>query len=256
MSEDRIRFEPRSPLARGLRYRAEFRAPGAAPLISYFGLRADPTPPSTTVLPGFPSAEVLPENPRKFYVQFWAPMNRGRTEEQVRVRAAVGRVIELPFPELAEEGWNPAMMRLPLRIDPGRIKRGVKPRVDVGPVFEAGKTYSRTSGEAGRDAEDRPRRTGFEKRFRVGPADRSGPDPARGTFTAPTAGTCAPLVVAFGEPLDHPLASRMIRVMRADGTELDGEVKPGARVATGSWCPGRSRTSRATTGQGVRRGWG
>ena len=183
-------------------------------------------------------------------------MNRGSTGEQVHVRAAVGRVIELPFPELAEEGWNPAMMRLPLRIDPGRIKRGVKPRVDVGPVFEAGKTYSRTSGEAGCDAEDRPRRTGFEKRFRVGPADRSGPDPARGTFTAPTAGARAPLVVAFSEPLDHPLASRMIRVMRADGTELDGEVKLGARVATGPWGPGRSRTSRATTGQGVRRGWG
>jgi hypothetical protein len=119
-------------------------------------------------------------------------MNRGRTEEQVHVRAAVGRVIELPFLELAEEGWNPAMMRLTIPIDPGRIKRGVKPLVDVGPVFEAGKTYSRTSGEAGRDAEDRPRRTGFEKRFRVGPADRSGPDPARGTFTAPTAGARAP----------------------------------------------------------------
>lgn len=109
MSEDRIRFEPRSPLARGGRDRAEFGAPGAAPQILYFGLRADPTPPSTTVLPGFPSAEVLPENQLNFYVQFWAPMNRGGMDEQVHVCAAVGRVIELPFPELAEEGWSPAM---------------------------------------------------------------------------------------------------------------------------------------------------
>lgn len=222
----------------------------------------------TTVLSGFPSAEVLPENQLNFYVQFWAPMNRGGMDEQVHVRAEVGRVIELPFPELAEEGWNPAMTRLTLRIDPGGIKRDVKPLVDVGPVFEAGKTYSLTIGEAGRDAEDRPRRTGFEKRFRVDPADRSGRDPARGTFTAPTAGTCAPLVVAFGEPLDHPLAPRMIRVMRADGTELDGEVKLGAREETGSFVPARARgwpPARGAhdergprgeqRGQGVRRGW-
>ena len=32
--------------------------------------------------------------------------------------------IELPFLEIDEELWDPAMMRLTLFIDPGRIKRG------------------------------------------------------------------------------------------------------------------------------------
>jgi hypothetical protein len=79
VSGDRIRFEPRFPLARGGRDRAEFRAPGAAPLISYFALSADPKPASTTVLHVLPAADVLPENARKFHVQFSAPMSRGRT---------------------------------------------------------------------------------------------------------------------------------------------------------------------------------
>ena len=238
-SGGRLRFELPFPVTRGVRYRAEYRAPGAAPLVSYFALPIDRTPASTTVLHVFPSADVLPENQLKFYVQFSAPMSRGRTYEQVHVRDAAGRVIELPFLELEEELWDPAMTRLTLLIDPGRIKRGVKPLVDIGPVFEAGKTYSLTVGEACRDAEDRPLRAGFAKKFRIGPADRIGPDPARWMINAPPADTRAPLVVAFGEPLDHALAMRMIGVKQPDGTELVGEVTLGAREETWSFVPAR-----------------
>ena len=103
----------------------------------------------------------------------------------MHLRDASVRLIERSFLELAEEWWRPAMTRLTLLLDPGRNKRGVKSFVDIGPVFEAGRTYSRTIGEAGRNAEDRPLGTGFVKSFRVGSADRIGPDSARGTRTAP-----------------------------------------------------------------------
>ena len=233
----RLRFELPFPVTRGVRYRAEYRAPGNAVRVSYFALPSDTTPPSTIVLNVFPSADVLPENQLKFYVQFSAPMSRGRAYEHVRIRDAAGRVIELPFLELEEELWDPTMTRLTLLIDPGRIKRGVKPLVDVGPVFEAGKAYALTIGEACRDAEDRPLRVGFEKKFQVGPADRTGPDPTRWKITAPSAGERAPLVVAFGKSLDHALATRMIRVVQSDGTELDGEVTLGPREETWRFVP-------------------
>jgi hypothetical protein len=240
VSGNRIRFEPRFPLTRGVRYRAEYRVAGAAPMISYFALPADTTLPSTTVLNVFPSADVLPENQLKFYVQFSAPMSRGRTYEHVHIRDAAGRVIELPFLELEEELWDPTMTRLTLLIDPGRIKRGVKPLVDIGPVFEVGRIYSLTIGGACRDAEDRPLRTVFEKKFRIGPADRIGLDPARWKIIAPSAGTRAPLAVAFDESLDHALALRMIRVVQADGAELDGEVTLGPREETWRFVPDRA----------------
>ena len=107
--------------------------------------------------------------------------------EQVHVRDAAGRVIELPLLELGEELWHPAMTRLTHLTDSGRTGRGLKPLIDIGPVFEAGKAYSLALGEACRDAEDRPLRAGFEKSFRIGPADCLGPDLARRTLTAPTA---------------------------------------------------------------------
>ena len=228
VSGDRLRFEPQFPLVRGVRYRAEFRATGATPLVSFFELAADTTASATTVLHVFPSAATLPENQLKFYVHFSAPMSRGRTFGQIELRDATGRAIELPFLELDKELWDPAMTRLTLLIDPGRIKRGVKPLEDIGPVFEAGKKYSLTIGSECRDAEGRPLRVGFEKKFLVGPADRTPPDPARWKITAPAAGTRAPLVVAFGEPMDHALALRMIGVVLPTGAALDGEIALGA----------------------------
>ena len=237
VSGDRLHFEPRFPLVRGVRYRAEFRAAGAAPLVSFFELPADTTAPATTVLQVFPSAATLPENQLKFYVHFSAPMSRGLTSAHIKLRDATGRAIELPFLELDEELWDPTMTRLTLLIDPGRIKRGVKPLEDIGPVFEAGKRYSLAVGAECRDAEGRPLRAAFEKKFLAVAADRTPPDPARWKIAVPAAGTRAPLVVAFGEPMDHALASRMLRIISPTGAALDGEVTLGAEEREWRFAP-------------------
>ena len=189
----RLLFEPQFPLVHGVRYRAEYRPPGGAPVRSYFELPVARGGRPTEVVHIFPSADTLPENQLKFYVQFSAPMSRGGTYEHVHVRDAAGTVIDLPFLELEEELWDPAMTRLTLLIDPGRIKRGVKPLEDIGPVFEAGQTYSLTIEAACRDGAGQPLRRKFEKTFRIGPADRTPPDPQRWRIDAPKAGTRNPI---------------------------------------------------------------
>lgn len=226
ISDGRLRFEPTFSLERGLRYRAELRPPGSDPVVSFFELPADTSPPTTIVMQVFPGADVLPENQLKFYIQFSAPMSRGGTYEHIHIRNNAGAVIELPFLELDEELWDPPMTRLTLLIDPGRIKRGVKPLEDIGPVFEVGKNFALTIDAACVDAAGKPLRAPFEKRFRVGPADRSPPDPARWKITAPAAGSRDALVVEFDEPMDHALALRLIGVAAkaAVGAMLDGDV--------------------------------
>ena len=231
MLDGRLRFEPRFPLASGVRYRAEFRpallpggVAGAPPVVSHFQLPRPSMEPTTSVARIFPTGAVLPENQLKFYVQFSAPMSRGDIYRHIHLRDATGRASELPFLELDEELWDPGLTRITLLIDPGRIKRGVKPLADLGPLFEEGKTYSLTINAAWPDAEGRPLRADFRKEFRVGPADRTPPDPARWTVQAPPAGTRDPLTVRFDEPMDHALASRLLAVADADGAALDGEV--------------------------------
>ncbi len=246
----KLRFEPRSPLVHGVAYRAEFwpaRLPGplgissqllgqmqgSAPqgsgaVYSFFELPRDKNAPVTMVVRIFPSSDMLPENQSKFHVHFSGSMSRGGIQEHVQLRESSGKVVELPFRELDEEMWDPEMTRLTLLIDPGRNERGVKPLDDIGPVFEEGKTYTLSIKPSWRDAAGRPLRAGFEKTFRVGPADRTPPDPARWQVQyVPPAGAQGPLVVRFDEPLDRTLALRLIGVTRVNGTKLvpmDGDV--------------------------------
>ena len=161
LESDRLRFEPQFPWTQGVRYRAEYRPPGGAVVVSFFELPEVKPATPTEVVQVFPSAALLPENQLKFYVQFSAPMSRGGVYEHVHIRDAQGRVIDLPFLELDEELWDPAMTRLTLLIDPGRIKRGVKPLEDIGPVFEAGNSYSLTLDSKCRDAAGHPLRSAY-----------------------------------------------------------------------------------------------
>ena len=249
-----LRFEPRFPLAHGVRYRAEYRPQHGEPLISFFERPAAKLGVPTEVVQVFPSSAVLPENQLKFYVQFSAPMSRGGTYEHVHIRDAEGSVIDLPFLELDEELWDLPMTRLTLLIDPGRIKRGVKPLEDIGPVFESGKNYSLTLETQCRDATGQPLRQTFEKKFRIGPADRTPPDPQRWTIDVPKSGTREPLIVKFDEPMDQALALRLIRVvtgtpekpLRGD-TMLAREEQEWRFTPDAEWVPGRHRLRVATT---------
>jgi hypothetical protein len=232
-----VRFEPQFPLERGVRYRAEFRSGPGAAIVSLFELPKPKASPSTVVLQISPSADVLPENQLKFYVQFSAPMRRGEAYAHVRLHDAADRPIELPFLELDEELWDPAMTRLTLLIDPGRIKRGVKPLQDVGPVFEEGKSYTLAVAAEWRDAAGQPLRESFEKKFRIGPADRVPPDPRRWKLRPVQAETHEPLVVDFDEPMDRALALRLITVTDAASRPLAGETTLGVRELRWSFVP-------------------
>lgn len=255
VTEGSLRFTPSFPLVAGVRYRAEYRPAGAKPLVSTFEVLPPDATPTTSVVQVYPSGDVLPENQLKFYVEFSAPMSRGGTYEHVQLREESGAVVELPFLELDEELWDPAMTRLTLLIDPGRIKRGVKPLEDIGPVFEAGKRYRLTFARACRDAAGRPLRAEFVKTFRIGEADRQPPDPRRWRVASPAAGTREPLRVEFDEPMDQALALRLIGVavgaekgarLAGDATLMEQE-RTWRFVPAKPWSAGAHRLTVATT---------
>jgi len=178
---------------------------------------------STTVITQvFPSAGELPENLLKFYIHFSAPMSRGNIYEHIHLRDEDGKLVELPFLEIDEELWNPEMTRLTLFIDPGRIKRGVKPLEEIGPALEKGKSYTLEIDAAWLDNDGLPLRETFRKSFSVSAPDREPPAPARWKIKSPKAGTRDPLAVVFSKPMDQALALRVIRVANAAGRSVDG----------------------------------
>jgi hypothetical protein len=229
---DSLRFEPQFPLEPGLAYRATFQ-PGHAPggkksserPISAVLQRPVLKPEATTVVAQiYPSASIVPENLLKFYVHFSASMSGGHIYEHIHLLNDAGKPVELPFLEIDEELWNPEMTRLTLFIDPGRIKRGVKPLEEVGPALEQDKSYTLVIDRNWKDSAGTPLKESFRKMFQVGPPDREPPDPARWKVLPPNRDTREPLTVAFPEPMDRALAQRMIHVHPASGSSVKGKV--------------------------------
>jgi hypothetical protein len=228
---NKIRFEPQYPLVPGLSYQASFR-PAELPankadrreLTAVVRIPTNNPTPATVVTHIYPSADVLPENLLKFYVHFSAPMSRGHIYDYIRLLNADGKQVELPFLEIDEELWDPAMTRLTILIDPGRIKRGVLPLEDVGPALEAGKRYSLVIDSAWQDGNGKPLKESVQKQFLVGAPDRDPPDPSRWNVQLPAAGTKNPLVVLFPEPMDNAIAQRLIHITDASRRTVAGQI--------------------------------
>ena len=226
-----LRFVPAYPLEPGLRYRAVFdagRLPGADSAVagkvaSAFQVPVQPERATTTVTQVYPSSDLLPENLLKFYVHFSAPMSRGNIYEHIRLLTEANQPVELPFLELAEELWSKDMMRLTLFIDPGRIKREVKPLEEIGPALVSGRRFMLIIGGNWKDANGNRMKHSFMKRFSVGPPDRDPPDPRRWGYEAPPIRTREPLAVDLAKPMDSALALRMIHIVDASGRAIPGQ---------------------------------
>ena len=225
-------FEPRFPLKPGLKYSARFdpsRLPGkhkfSAKVVSAeFSLPALPASEPTIVEHIYPSSDKLPENQLKFYIHFSAPMSQGDAYEHVHLIESSGKEVDYPFLKLGEELWNPRGTQFTLFIDPGRIKRGLKPREDLGPSLEEGKSYTLLVDAEWRDAHDQQLKAPYKKSFQVIAPDERQPAPKKWKLSVPSPGTTDPLVVTFTESLDHAMLQRVLLVLEADGKRLSGEI--------------------------------
>lgn len=227
-----VRFTPRFAFEPGLTYVAVFhpdRLPeggpvSGTPIVRRFAIPARPAAEATVVQHVYPSRDKLPENLLKFYLHFSAPMSQGDVYRYLHVIDDVGSEVDYPFLRLEQELWDPTGTRLTVLFDPGRIKRGLKPREDVGPVLKAGKTYTLLIDRDWPDATGQPLKAEFRKTFHVTTPDETQPDPKKWTMHAPTAETSEPLQVQFNEPLDHAMLNRVLTVTDADRQPLSGTI--------------------------------
>jgi hypothetical protein len=166
----------------------------------------------------------VPENLLKFYIHFSAPMSRGVAYDHLHLLDATDRKIDLPFLELGEELWDPRAMRFTLLFDPGRIKRGLKPREEVGPALVEGRAYTLVIDAEWPDATGQPLGDSFRRSFRVVAPDEVQPDPANWQLRIPPAGSSDPLTITFPEPLDRAMLDRAITVTGAAGKAVSGRV--------------------------------
>lgn len=233
VEKEALRFEPRFPLVRGVTYRAVFhpeRLPGRAgssekPLEKILLLPKPKATAPAVVEQIYPSRDELPENQLRFYLHFSAPMSRGEAYEHIHLLGPDGKADERAFLELPQELWDRDGKRFTLFIDPGRIKVGLKPREDLGPVLESGKRYTLVIDREWKDAEGNPLKETYRKTFRVLPPEEKQPDPKTWKIEPPVSGTRTPLVMTSPKPLDRALLLRMIWVADDKGEKVPGAVE-------------------------------
>jgi hypothetical protein len=240
VTERGIQFVPRYPLTPGVQYRAVFhsgmRGKGDS-VVARFMIPERRSEPTTVVENVYPTADLLPENQLKFYIQFSSPMSRGKAYDRIHLKDGSGQVVVLPFLEIDEELWDAAGRRLTVFFDPGRVKRELLPREQEGPALIAGQRYTLEIDSSWKDADGTQLRRGYRKVFRVGPADYSAPQPMGWRVDVPAAGSRDPLVVGFGEPLDWALLERLLWVVDSTGGESAGEASVGAGESSWQFVP-------------------
>jgi hypothetical protein len=245
-ASDGIRFTPQYPFDPGRTYEVRFRAEAdsADARQERVTMPSAPAKPATFVAHVYPSGGVVPANQLRMYIEFSAPMGQRPGLEHVALLDDRGRQVVDPFLPVDGELWNAEHTRFTVFFDPGRQKRGILPNREMGESLVAGRRYTLRVSRDWLDGNGQPLRETFERRFTVGPPDRSPLDVASWKVTAPREGTREPLTVAFSEPLDHGLLLRAIGVRR-DGATLTGQVQVDAHetrwtmTPDAPWQPGR-----------------
>jgi hypothetical protein len=218
-------FVPSYPLGPGMRYRAVLRIPSKEPIVRVFETPARDDTPTTQIEHVYPSANVLPENQLKFYIHFSAPMSRGEAYDRMHLLDASENPVEDVFLELPEELWDKELRRLTVLFDPGRIKTGLVPNLEMGTALRAGKAYTFVIDREWRDAENKRLKERFTKSFTVGPADRKPLDPKGWRLAPPQAATLNPVVLDFFESLDQALLVDQLAVIDAAGNVVPGSAE-------------------------------
>jgi hypothetical protein len=249
---DTLRFRPRFPPAPSVDYTARFdgealyarvgrKPPRALASIATSGwsYSAAVVRASTMVTSVYPSGDVLPMNLLRVYVEFSAPMSSGRSYEFVKLYAEGDSLLEEPFftGGGAVELWDPEHTRLTILFDPGRIKRDLKPHEEMGLPLREGKRYRLVIDSAWRDAHGASLVHRYEKKFRVGPQDRTLVRTADWRVTVPGAGTRDPFVLTFPEPLDRALLARLLTVRDSTDARVDGDIVVSDRETRWAFSP-------------------
>jgi hypothetical protein len=204
-------FRPRYPVAAGVNYRVVFHPPGGSVVEKRIAGPPRPVNPVARVTAVYPSGNVLPANLLRFYIQFSAPMSKGEAAARLHLLDSKGKALPAVF-LAGEELWDPAGTRVTMTLDPGRIKRGLTSNMALGAAIVEGRQYTLAVDKEWNDARGVAMVEGFRRSFRGAPADRIPPDPKKWRIAPPPAGSRNPLVVSFGESLNHALLERILRV--------------------------------------------
>jgi hypothetical protein len=234
--DNAIRFTPRFPFAMHVVYVATFDAAQLAHNTNEVYLPAmEPdklelefssskaTQPPAEVKAVYPSSNALPENLLKFHLVFSKPMTIGEVYTRVKLLDGHGKEVDKPFLVVDQELWDGQMKTVTILFDPGRIKRGLRPNLEMKPALAQGELYTLRVQEGWKDIDGLPTTKPFTKTFRCIKADRLSPVASSYEVIAPQFENSS-LILNLREPHDFTLLSNGLKVFDSMHNIIEGTV--------------------------------
>ncbi len=226
-----IRFTPMFPLEPGRAYTALFdpaavpggALQGVAQISRVLSIPADASSAPVTVAAVYPTADTVPANLLRMYVEFSGPMGSRGGQDYITLTNARGEPLSDALLPLDTPLWNADHTRFTVLFDPGRVKRGILPNRRMGRPLAPGESFTLIVGAGWPDAHGVPGASAFRREYRIGAPIERALDPGAWTLSRPAAGSRDPLAVDFPWALDRALLQRTLSIARGDGT-VPGDV--------------------------------
>ena len=213
-------FCPLIPFSINLTYEARF--PSVTPF--RFQPKPEKNYKKTTLIKVYPTLDTLPENTLKMYFHFSAPMSDVNAYPFIVLKDEKGKAISVPFLELTPLLWNFDRTRLTVWFDPGRVKRDLLRNQKLGAPLEEGKSYTLHISKDWKDANGYALAENFTKNIHIIAADRSTPTTKKWSSSVPKSTSKDPLIIHFGEPMDHALLQKSLTVLDENENKISGNI--------------------------------
>ena len=227
----RLEFKPAFPLVRGNRYQVAFEPAALKRSTNKTARRLtktvaiplpDSKPPRVTAV--YPSSNELPANHLKFYIQFSEPMQQGEIFEYFSLYNKTQKKL-VPRPFRHTELWSPDGKQVTLWFHPGRQKVGVNLNVELGAILNEGQEYELRISPKWAALSGHPLGKEVKKTFTAVAMDERQPDIHKWKLNQPTAGTRAPLIYEFDEPLDYALLFSQFALKDTNAKPVPGTIE-------------------------------
>jgi hypothetical protein len=233
--ETSVIFTPRFPFLAGVEYVASFHQedlsrnfnevylPSASRETLHLAFEVqtkDSTNPRVDAI--YPSTGLIPDNLLKFHIEFNTAMKHGEVFSRVKLLDENNVEVEKPFLIVDQELWDDEMKTVTLLFDPGRIKRGLRPNLEMGPALQAGAKFTLLVEAGWQCANGMSTSQETRKEFVCTEADRQMPNTENWILTLPSSPD-GQLTVKFDEPLDRVLLANALTVTDQEGKPVNGQ---------------------------------
>jgi len=172
----------------------------------------------------YPTADTLPENLLRLYIQFSHSMKAINNLENIKLIDEQGLEIKGAIFNNVYELWDAEQKQLTLILDPSRVKTGLVANKNLGRALEPNKRFQLLIEKA-EDIYGNQLTTPYSKNIYVSKEDREIPDIKNWKIITPESNTISPLEINFPQVLDRLSLFHRLRLLNENDEIISGEIE-------------------------------